>query len=132
MQGFALTTTPQIDILSAYSAPQGPLAAVAATPGWHVVGAFFLHAAADLKLELVGLVSHASLTMRARLFDLTTNEPVSGIQPTISGATKTTDQRVLSNSAPLNGNRAYQIQVEVTGNVGSAYFGVLRSAGPTT
>lgn len=131
MQGFALTETAEIEVLAAYSAPQQAIAAVAASPGWYVVGAFFLQTSATLKLELVGAVSHASLTMRARVFDLTSNQPVSGISVSISGATSTTDQKVLSGPAPLTGNRTYQIQAEVTGNAGGSYFGVVRSAGPT-
>src|SRR5262245_2591698 len=115
MHGFELLTSPEVEVLSAYSAPQAPIPAVAATPGWYVVGAFFLHAAAELRLELIGAVSDASLTMRARLFDLVVKAPVSGIQATISGLNGLTDQRVLSTSAELAGNRTYQIQVEVTG-----------------
>ncbi len=130
-QGFGLSSTPEIEVLAAYSAPQQSVAAVAASPGWHVVGAFFLQTSTTLKLELVGQLSHASLTMRARLFDLSARELVSGINPSISGAAGTMDQKVLSGAAPLTGNRTYQIQVEVTGNAGGSYFGVVRSTGPT-
>jgi hypothetical protein len=125
MQGFALSSSPELEVLSAYSAPQDEIPAVAASPGWHVVGAFFLEGAATLKLELIGSVSDSALAMRARLFDLATNQPVSGILPTIVSET---DVRVLSAAVELAGNRTFQIQVEVTGGSG---FGVVRSAAPT-
>jgi hypothetical protein len=128
MRGFALKQTAELAVLSAYAAPVQTIPAVATTPGWYVMGAFFLESSAELRLEVIGLVSDVDLTMRARLFDMTTNEPVGDISVSVRSLT---DTRVLSGFAKLTGGRLYQIQVEVTGGAGEDQFGVLRSAAPT-
>jgi hypothetical protein len=127
-RGFGLTSTPEIEVLAAYAAPQDTVAAVAESPGWYVVGAFRLESTAFLRLELIGLVSHASLTMRARLFDLEAVAEVASMQASLNSLV---DTRALSARVELTGNRIYQIQVEVTGSAGADRFGVVRSAAPT-
>jgi len=131
MRGYELLTTPELEVLAAYCSPQYEVPAVTVSPGWHVVGGFYLHATATLRLELIGLVSQSGLTMRARLFDLATNLPVASIAPSISGSVSTTEQRVVSAQAELTGGRTYQIQVEVTGGNAADEFGVVRSVAPT-
>jgi hypothetical protein len=127
-KGFGLTIAPEIEVLAAYAAPQGEIPAVAASPGWHVVGAFRLELTATLRIELIGSVSDAALTMRARLFDLEDVAPVASMQASLSALT---DEAAYAARVELTGNRIYQIQVEVTGAVGSDKFGVLRSVAPT-
>jgi hypothetical protein len=126
MKGIGLTSKPGIEVLSAYSTSQDDIESVAATPGWQVVGAFYLPSALDVHLEMHGSVSAGGLTMRAQFFDLLLNAPVAGAYAII---TSTTDIRALSGLVTLLGNRSYQIQVEVTGATGQ--FGSLRSVAPT-
>lgn len=126
MKGFALTTVPGLQILSTYSAPQDDIESVAATPGWEVVGAFYLPIAAALRIELVGMLSAAGLTMRARVFDVTAAAPITTSYASISA---TTEARAVSGVLQLAGAHIYQLQVEVTGATGQ--FGVVRSVAPT-
>lgn len=126
--GVGATTSPQVEVLSAYAATNQTVAAVAATPGWNVIGAFFMPGTALVRLDLFGSVSDAALSMRARLFDLSTAQPVSGSTVTI---TSLTDVRKLSAQFSLTGNRTYQIQLEVTGGSGGAFFGSAKSASIT-
>ena len=128
MKGFGLTSRPSIEVLSAYSAPQDDIESVATTPGWHVVGAFPMPLTAELRLELVGLVSEAGLTMRARFFDVTDNAPVASSDASI---TATVDTRALGPVIELEGGHLYQIQVEVTGGGDPDQFGTMRMAAPT-
>lgn len=125
-RGIETTSSAQVEIISAYSAPQQSFVAVAVTPGWFVAGAFFMPASVDeTRLEMIGAVSDASLKMRARLFDLVANEPVDG---SIAQLATTTDSRTTSGLVELTGGRSYQIQVEVTGAAGDGLFGILKSA----
>jgi len=126
VKGFATTSRPSLEILSAYAAGQDDIESVAATPGWQVVGAFYLPVSAALRLELIGSVSVGTLTMRTRLVDLSTNLPISGTE---ASTTSTTETRSLSPIFELTGARSYQIQVEVTGGTGG--FGTVRSLSPT-
>jgi hypothetical protein len=126
VRGFGLTSSAEVEVLATYSAPQQEIPAVTATPGWYVVGAFSLRSAAELRLEFLGSVSVTGLTMRARLFDLSTGLPVSGSDVTI---TSTTDVSALGPLVSLGGNRNFQIQVECTGGVSG--FGIVRTIGPT-
>jgi hypothetical protein len=128
MLGFALTTEQIIEILSAYSAPSQEIEAVAATPGWHVIGALRMPVTFDgLQLTAIGSVSDASLTMRVRLYCITPGfvGPVSGASLTIAS---TTDVSAESGLFDLVGQRLYQFQAEVTGDVGDGLFGVIESA----
>lgn len=129
MQGFALTTEQIIEIISAYSAPEREVDAVAATPGWNVIGAFPMPATAKLRLDVIGSVSHASLTLRCRLYCVTPGAVgvVSGSEVVI---TSQSDVEAFSGVVDLVGQRLYQIQCEVTGAAGTGLFGVVRRAAP--
>jgi hypothetical protein len=128
MKGFALTSRPSFEVLSAYSAPQQDIESVAATPGWHVIGAFPMPLTSALHLEMIGLVSGAGLTLRARFFDLTANAPVAGSDVSL---TATVDTKVNGPTVELTGGRVYQIQAEVTGGGDPEEFGTVRMASPT-
>ncbi len=128
MKGFGLTSRPTLEVLSAYSAPQQDIESVAATPGWHVIGAFPMPATAELRLELIGLVSGAGLTLRARFFDLTAGAPVAGSEASI---TATTDTLQLGPVVELTGGHLYQMQAECTGGGASDEVATVRAAAPT-
>lgn len=112
MQAIALGPTGTVEIVSVYAAANQIIDAVEDTPGWNVVGGFRMPVSYSARLELIGAVSMIGLTMRARLFDLTTALPVGGTTVEI---TATGDTRVVSGEIELVGGRLYQMQVEVTG-----------------
>lgn len=122
MKGVKINEKPSLTILTAYVSSQEDIESIAATPGWQVVGAFHMPLTETIVLELIGFVATAGLTMRARLFDLSTNLPIDTAYAQI---TSTTDSRNLSGPITLTGGRDYQLQVEVTGADGS--FGVSRA-----
>jgi hypothetical protein len=123
MEGLALTAEALIEVLSTYSSTDKVVPAVPATPGWFVVGAFTLKVSAKAVLALIGSVSNASLTMHARLFDLTALVPVSG---TIA-LTDLSDAQRTSPELSLVGGHVYQMQVEVLGDAGDDNFGSVKS-----
>jgi hypothetical protein len=125
MPGLGLTQTPEFEVLATYSAPEQVIPAVEATPGWYVVGAFRMPVSAEVRAEVFGSVSDASLTMRARLFCITPGSvaPVSGSTVTITSAT---DVRALSGLFTLPAGD-YQMQVEVVGGVDDALFGSIKN-----
>jgi hypothetical protein len=124
MQTIALTTSPQVEIISAYATTNQTLPAVSASPGWYVLGAFFMPVTHDVRLETIGVVSHAGLTLRVRLFDLTEAKPISG---TLVELTELVDTRRRSGLVNLKGNRAYQVQAECIGG-GPSGFAVVKTA----
>jgi hypothetical protein len=128
VKGFGLTSRPGIEILSAYSAAHDDVPSVAATPGWFVIGTFYLPTTVVLRLELIGLVSEAGLVMHGRFFDLTAMAPVASSDASI---TAVVDTRALGPLVELVGQRNYQIQVEVTGGGSGEQIGTVRSAAPT-
>jgi hypothetical protein len=127
MQGFQLTTEQVIEILSVYATADLRLEAVATTPGWNVIGAFTMPASATLRLDLLGAVSDLSLTLRVRLYCVTTGYvgPVSGSDATLASLV---ESQAFSGNIDLVGGLLYQFQAEVTGAVGTPYFGVVRRA----
>lgn len=128
-QGFALTSASSLEVIAAYAAPQTKIPAVATTPGWRVLGAFYLPKACDARIDALMMVSDASLTCRVRLYDVTAGVEASARVIAGSVATQsTTTTRVLGGVVSLSAGHIYQIQAEVTGNVGSAYFGVVPTA----
>ncbi len=127
MQGFALTQEQIIEILSVYATAERVIDAVAATPGWNVIGAFSMPATADLHIDVIGSVSDAALTLRVRLFDITPGSigPVSGSE---ASTTSRTDVQFMGGAITLTGGRRYQFQAEVTGGASSSLYGVVRRA----
>lgn len=125
MRTVALTTGQSVEVISAYAAPMTPIDAVTASPGWVVVGAFRVPVSAKGRLEIVGLLSDAALSMTVRLFDLTTVAGVGGSIAQIDGATLDTFAR--SGVFDFVGGHVYQVQAEVVGSAVGG-FGVLKSA----
>lgn len=127
MQGFALTQEQIIEILSVYATAERTIDAVAATPGWTVIGAFPMPATAALHLDAIGSVSDAALTLRIRLFDITPGSigPVSGSE---ASTTSKTDVQFTGGSITLTGGHRYQFQAEVTGGASSSLYGAVRRA----
>ena len=129
MQGLELTTEQIIEILSVYATAEQYLEAVAATPGWNVIGAFTMPASAELRVDMIGSVSDAGLALRVRLYDITAGS-VGAVSGSTAQLNSTTDTQAYSGVVELVGGHKYQFQAEVTGLAGSAYFGVVRRAMP--
>lgn len=127
MQGLALTTEQIIEILSVYATADQAIDAVAATPGWNVIGAFTMPASADVLVDLLGSVSNASLTLKVRLYCVTPTH-VGVVSGSTAQIDSTTDVQAFSGVVSLVGGRAYQFQAEVTGAAGSGLFGNARRA----
>lgn len=124
-QGFELTTEDILEVIAAYSSPQATIPSVAATPGWQVVGGFFLSDNVSCQLDAIASVTDDSLVCRLRLFDLTAVAEVSGSRAQTS---ETVPTRVLSGIVSIQGNRNYQIQAECTGGVADSLFAVVTTA----
>ncbi len=102
--------------------------AVAATPGWEVVAAFYFAAAPPATvLEAIMLVSQGLLTGRVRIYDTVAAAVVAG--STLS-TSSTSDARLVTAdiAGVLVAGRIYQLQVECTGGTTLDDFVVLRSA----
>ncbi len=126
MNGLPLTDKAELEVLTAYAAPEQPVLAVEETPGWFVVGAFHMPLKAQVRLELIGSVSEEGLTMRARLFCITEGA-LGPIAASVFSLDDTITARALSATFELVGGRDYQMQVEVTGAVGVERFGSVMS-----
>ena len=109
MLSFGLEQATTTEVVAAYSAPQTMIPAVAATPGWYVVGSFFLPLTVTARLDAILQVSAAGVTANVRLFDMTDLAPVTGAAVS---STSTAQERKLSPVFSLTGNRRYQIQAE--------------------
>jgi hypothetical protein len=127
MQGFALTLEQIIEIISVYATAEQYIDAVAATPGWVVIGGFTMPATADIQTDVLGSVSDEDLALRVRLYCVTAGAVgvVSGSEAQLS---TTEDSRATSGKFTLTGGRTYQFQAEVTGDTGAGFFGVVRRA----
>ncbi len=127
MQGFALTQDQITEVLSVYATAEEYVDAVAATPGWTVIGGFLMPASVNVLVDILGAVSDVSLTLRVRLYDITTGS-VGIVSGSTASLTSTTDAQAFSGVVTLTGGHTYQFQMEVTGNAGSGFFGVTRRA----
>lgn len=129
LSGLALTTEQTIEILSLYSSSAQSILAVAAEPGWNVIGAFPMPTTADIRLDVIGSVSDPSLAMNARMYCVSP-----GFVGIVSGSsvqlTSVVDVEVFSGQFTLVGGLLYQVQAEVVGNAGDSYFGLVRRAAP--
>lgn len=123
---FALTDAESPQIVIAYAAPATTVPAVDETPGWHVVGQFFLPTSCEARLDVQGCVSDAALIGNARLYDATANEVVSGSLVSYAGTLVVT--RKLSGVVELTGQHNYQIQAECTGDSGDDFFMTIQTA----
>lgn len=130
MQGFALTTASSLEIISAYAATNTVIRAVAATPGWTVVGAFYLPKSASARIDALMMVSDASLTCRVRLYDATAGAiaAASRVVPGYVTTQSLTAVRQLGPVVSLTGGHLYQFQAEVTGDAGDEFFGMVPTA----
>jgi len=127
MQGLALTQEQIIEILSVYATAEQYIDAVAATPGWNVIGGFTMPASADVLVDVIGAVSNAALALRVRLY-CTTSGSVGAVSGSEAQLATTTDSQAFSGVVSLVGGRTYQFQAEVTGAAGTGYFGAVRRA----
>jgi hypothetical protein len=124
--GFALEEASSIEVIAAYSAPHTVVPAVASSPGWHVLGEFYLpKSVAKARLDALFMVSSDSLTCRVRLFDMTAKAEVSGSR---AQSQTTSPKRILSGVVALTGGRNFQIQAECTGGSGAGLFATVETA----
>lgn len=122
MQAIAISNTANVQVISAYTALNQQVAAVAVSPGWMVAGAFYLAVNATVKLRMVGVVSVGGNLLRARLYDRTAVAIVSG--STTPDVTALVDEKVDSGAVELIGGHIYQMQAEC---IGASGFGYARS-----
>ena len=123
MQSIALGSSSSVEVITGFTATNQTIDAVAAPPGWHVIGSFYMPSPTNVVLEMLGLVSAITNALTARLFCVDTALPVSGsITATIASMI---DTRVVSGSFFLTGGRTYQMQAQV---IGASGFGLIRSA----
>jgi hypothetical protein len=125
-EGFALEAASSIEVIAAYSAAPATIQSVAATPGWHVVGEFYLPKSCDARLDVILSVSDSSLVARARLYDLGATPPAA-VSGTVVSTSSETPSRLLSGVVTLTGSRRYQIQVECTGGTAETDFAVFQT-----
>jgi hypothetical protein len=129
--GLALTKEETVEILSLYATSNRPILGVATEPGWEVIGSFPFPVDADIRLDVTGVVSDASLTLTTRLYCTTVGHvgEVSGSRVML---TATTDAQAYSAQFSAKGGRLYQIQAQIVGNAGDSYFGYVRRAAPSS
>lgn len=120
MSGFAVEKVTSLEVVAAWVAPKRVVPAVASSPGWYVMGEYYLPKSTMAQLDAVGAVSHESLTLRVRLWDTTAKAVVQGgVSITSVAGTRIKGARV-----SLTGGRTYQVQAECTGGSGDTLFGV--------
>lgn len=124
MQSVALGQNVDVEIISAYTATNQPIQAVASAPAWNVIGAFYMPADASVKLECIGFVTLAGVELSCRLFDVAGAAPVSGSDTAVIDGTVT--ERQVSGAFELTGRKLYQIQAQVIGD--TAEIGVVHAA----
>jgi hypothetical protein len=130
LSGLALTTEQIIEVISMYASSDAGILAVAAAPGWKVIGTFPMPTNANVTLDLTGCVSDPSLTLSARLYCVSPGfiGAIVGSIAQLQG--NTIDDRVFSSTCALAGGRLYQIHAQVVGAEGDAFFGSVRRACP--
>lgn len=131
-EGLALSDAERIEIISMYATSARQVDAVAADPGWEVIGGFPMRASADVRLSVLGSVSDPSLTLTALLYCVSVGfeGEVSGSRAVLTG--NTIDAEAFSARCTLSGGRLYQVWIEVTGASGLAFYGQVRRAAPET
>lgn len=117
-QGFAVEEASSLEIIAAWTAPKRTIMAVEESPGWHVVGEYFLPTSTHARLDVNASVSHESLTVRVRLWDTTAHGPITGAVEISSLA----GERRLGARVQLVGGRSYQVQAECVGSSGADRF----------
>lgn len=130
--GLALTQDLEVQVLSSYVAGLHDIDAVATSAtGWHVCGEFRMPETEDVRLEIFGVVSDVSLTLRARLFCVEDDAGVDVAQE-VSGSfashSSTVNARATSGAFELQGGRLYEFQMQVYGGVSTSLFGSMISA----
>lgn len=123
MEGYGLTTADSFQVVSAYASARTQIPGFTASPGWNVVGAFFMPLDGTARIDALGSVSASGLTLRVRLFDLTTLTIVPG-EVTITSQIVT---RALGPKSDLTGQHLYQIQAECVGGAGSSNFATIET-----
>lgn len=124
MSGFAVEGADSVEVVAAWTVPPSVITAVASGTGWMSLGQYYLPKSVTAKLDMVGQVSAAGLTLTARLWDVTDKLPVNGAISTTSLA----PVRVLGDQVNLTGGRTYQVQVQCVGAAGDDKFGVIGAA----
>lgn len=123
-QGFAVEDAQTVEIIAAWSSQKTFIYGVAASPGWQLLGQYFLPKSCAARLDVVHLVSASGLTSRVRLWDVDARAAVGGSVSSVA----LSPERSLGGRVQLVGGRSYQVQAECTGGVGADKFGVSLSA----
>lgn len=122
-QVIGLTAGAKVEILSSYTATNQQLPGVASAPAWVPIGAFYMTTDAPVKLEAIGSVTFAGMSLSVRLFDVAGAVPVDG--STTDAITAMIDTRVLSGAFDLPGGKVYQMQAQCIGS--TSHNGIVRA-----
>lgn len=120
-ESYATQEATSFEVVSAYAASRQTIPSYIEDPSWQVIGAFFLPLTGDARVDALGSVSENGLTLKVRLFDLTTLLPVPGEVVIVS----TSPTRALGPVVGLTGGRSYQIQAMCTGGNSTSKFATL-------
>ena len=121
--GFAVEQAASAQVVAAWVVPPSTVAA-APTPGWRVLGEYYLPASCVARLDAVHCVNDAALTSRLRLWDVAAEAAVAGAVLTQSLA----PVRTIGTPVQLTGGRVYQVQAECTGSNLAGKFSAILSA----
>jgi hypothetical protein len=125
LRGYSLQQEVDTEIVSAYAAASQSFPAVAAAPGWFVLGSFFLPKTVKTRLEFIGNLSSASISGEVKIVDSTTGLDVSG---SLIAFTLLTEVRYLSGVFEVLGQTPYSIVAQATGAAGGDKFFSVRTA----
>lgn len=123
-RGMAVESAAAAEVVAAWVVPPKNVEAVSATPGWEVLGQYYLPKTVSAKIEATMGVSAPGLTGRVRLWCVEDAVAVSGYIETMSEDM----QRFLGPTVQLQGLKQYQFQAECIGSTGEDKFLVVSSA----
>jgi hypothetical protein len=125
--GLSQTLAPIVELSADIFVGKTTIAAVEASPGWHVLGEYRIPKSTPALLYAILCVSASGLTARVRFWCVDDAEALDS--PVVS--TSLVPAHVTSGEVNLEGGKRYQIQAECTGAAGDDKFGVILSAGVT-
>lgn len=124
-QGFAVQEATSVDVIAAWVTSNEVVQGVASTPGWTVLGEYYLPTSCNARLDVTHLVSASGLTSTVRLWDSSAGAAVSGAIVSTEAQSVT---RTLGPTVSLTGGKSYQVQAECTGATGNDKFSNILSA----
>lgn len=125
--GLSQTLAPIVELSADIFVGKSTIEAVAASPGWHVLGEYRVPKTTPALLYAILCVSASGLTARVRFWCV--DDAVALDSPVVS--TSLAPAYVTSGEINLEGGKRYQIQAECTGAEGDDQFASINGAGVT-